>query len=153
MNLYQHAKNQAISLIDPKNFWVKFNFANLYQHPKKWGYFINLFRRNSWFKYPAIWLAESTFLSISQEQDFSQILDLCSNTTNNINFYDRANSVKTNNQIFLWIQKPILAHFPNFCSKKNPAVTHNLISTPSTMAKFREIWTGSRTEGQMNPIS
>ena len=39
------------------------------------------------------------FQSISQEQDFSQILDLYGNK--NINFHYRTNSMKSNIQIFL----------------------------------------------------
>ena len=36
-------------------------FVSLYYHAKKWACFIDLFWRNSWFKNPAIWLAESIF--------------------------------------------------------------------------------------------
>ena len=80
---------------------------------KKWGCFIALFWRNSWFKNPAIWLAESIF-----EQDFSHIQDLCRNTAN-MNFHYRTNWLKINDQIFLLIQKTLfLAHFPNFLGKK-----------------------------------
>ena len=41
-----------------------------------------------------------TFWPISQEQKFSEIWDLCRNTANNIHFYYRTFSVKTNEQIF-----------------------------------------------------
>ena len=40
-----------------KNFWPTFNFCEFVSTCKKWGYFINLFCRNSWLKNPAIWLA------------------------------------------------------------------------------------------------
>ena len=39
-------------------------------------------------------------LRLSQEQDFSQIWDLCKNTVNSINFYYRPNREKLNDQIF-----------------------------------------------------
>ena len=55
-------------------------FKNLYQHAKKSDYLIYMFWRNSWFKNPAIWLAESILVHISHEQDFSQIWDRESNT-------------------------------------------------------------------------
>ena len=79
LNLYQHAKSQLIPFVC---FWDTVITAHRpdCQHPfltlskqktfkqhfcafvstcKKRGYFIYLFRRNSWFKNPAIWLAES----------------------------------------------------------------------------------------------
>ena len=69
------------------------------------------------------------FWPIPQEQDFSQTYHLCRNTTNNINFHYRSNSVK------------ILIHFPNLgqksFSKNSGSATHNLINVSSTMPKFR----------------
>ena len=71
-----------------------------------------------------------TFWPTSQEQKFSQIWGLCSNTASNINFHYRTNSVKINDQIFQEIQKtPFLeVHSPNFGGKKffleNPALSH-----------------------------
>ena len=74
---------------------------------------------------------------ISQEQSFYQIWDMCRNTTNNVNFHYRTNSVKINDQIFLFNSKnprPILSPtlslsiqryyigfglFTQFCWKKN----------------------------------
>ena len=80
LNLYQHAKSQLIPFVC---FWdtvifiahrkgcqhpfltlskqktFKQHFCEFVSTCKKRGYFINLFRRNSWFKNPAIWLAES----------------------------------------------------------------------------------------------
>ena len=41
------------------------------------------------------------FWPTSQEQDFSQIYDLCRNTANNKYIHYRTNSVKINDQIFL----------------------------------------------------
>ena len=41
-----------------------------------------------------------TFWHISQKQDFPQIWDFCRNIANNINFYYRTNSVKSDDQIF-----------------------------------------------------
>ena len=60
---------------------------------------------------------------MSQEQPFSQIWDLCRNTTNNISFHYRTNSVKINDQIFHYTQKNLsLGHFwsifPNIWRKK-----------------------------------
>ena len=60
---------------------------------------------------------------ISQEQNFSQTEDLYRNTVNNINFHCKINSGKINDQIFLYIKKPLLlAYFwptsPNFGGKK-----------------------------------
>ena len=57
MNMYQHAKNKALSL-----------FRDI-------AYLIIL--QSDW---------PITFWSISQEPDFSQVWDLCKNTTNNIHF-------------------------------------------------------------------
>ena len=57
MNMYQHAKNQALSL-----------FRDI-------AYLIIL--QSDW---------PITFWSISQEPDFSQVWNLCKNTTNNIHF-------------------------------------------------------------------
>ena len=92
MNLYQHAKNQAISLtcsgdmVDSKIL------------------------ESNWMR---------TLWHISKEPEFSQIWDLCRHTANNINFHYRRNSVETNDKIFQYIQKlyfwPI---FPIF-GKKN----------------------------------
>ena len=93
MNLYQNTKNQLIpslhssdivnfrvqrpnwphsflTIPKQKNFYQLFFFLNLYQHAKKWGCFINLFWWNSWFKNPAIWLAESILAYISETRFF-----------------------------------------------------------------------------------
>ena len=81
-NLYQHAKNQLISLVhsrdtvsfrvqeqdwplpflnhaQPESTQSTFNFCKFVSTWKKLGCFINLFWSNSLFKNPAIWLAES----------------------------------------------------------------------------------------------
>ena len=73
MNLYQQAKNQAVSLIFSKDIVDQ------------------KILQSDWLK---------TFWPISLEQKFSQIWDLCRNTENNINFHYRTNSVKIKNQIF-----------------------------------------------------
>ena len=71
VNLYQHAKNQAISLIYSRDV-VDLKILQF-----------------DWLK---------TFWHISQESEFSQIWDLCWNTANNTNFHYRTNSVKINDQ-------------------------------------------------------
>ena len=45
------------------------------------------------------WL--KAFWPVSQEQDLSQIKDLCMSTANNKNFYCRTSSVKIKDQVFL----------------------------------------------------
>ena len=69
-----------------------------------------------WLIKKSYWLR--TFWPVSQEPEFSQIWDLCSNTANNINFHYRTNPAKTNDKIFQYIQKtcfwPI---FPIFGAK------------------------------------
>ena len=88
VNLYQHAQNQAISLICSGDMID----TKILQFD---------------------WLR--TFRPISQEQNFSQTWDLCRNTGNNISFHYRTNSVKIDDQTFQQIQKTLfLAHFPNF---------------------------------------
>ena len=73
VNLYQHAKNQAVSSI-------------------RSGEMVDLkILQSEWLR---------AFWPISQERDLSQIED-CRNTANNINFHYRTNSGKINNQIFL----------------------------------------------------
>ena len=73
VNLYQHAKNQAISLI--------YSGDMVDQKILQFD-----------------WLR--TFWPISQEQNFFQIWDLCRNTANNIDFHYISNSVKIIDQIF-----------------------------------------------------
>ena len=74
VNLYQHAKNEAVSSIC-------------------FGEIVDLKILQS------DWLRE--FWPISQEQDLSQIKDSCRNTANNKNFLYRTNSVKVCDKIFL----------------------------------------------------
>ena len=73
VNLYQHVKNQAISLICSGD-----------KVDKK-------ILQSDWLR---------AFWPISQEQTFSQIWDMCRNTANNVNFHHRSNSVKCNDHIF-----------------------------------------------------
>ena len=76
VNLYQHAKNEAVSSICS-------------------GEMIDLkILQSEWLK---------TFWPLSQEQDLSQTENLCRNTANNINlhYHYKTNSRKINDQIFL----------------------------------------------------
>ena len=121
VNLYQHAKNQVISLI------CSGDMADL------------KILQSDWLR---------TFWLVSQEPEFSQIWDLCRNTASNINFHYRTNIVKINDNIFQYIQKIMfLAHFcPIFpiseakkiFSEKSGSATHNFIWVSSSMPKFRK---------------
>ena len=133
MNLYKHAKNQAIL-------------------PIYSGHMVDQEILQS------DWL--STLWPISQEQKFSQIWDLGRNTSNKISFHYRTNSLRINEQInkfkklCFW---PILGQnkiFQNIW----PCHAHNFIWTSSTMPKFRNkimiqfqenVSTGRQTEGQI----
>ena len=107
-----HSKNHSKSLHHSKNPWATpifhhahtkklstFNFCEfastckeLQFHPFVQKILINLkIKESDWLR--PFWL-------ISREQDFSQIKDLCRNTTNNINFHYTTNSVKIIYQIF-----------------------------------------------------
>ena len=79
VNLYQHAKNQAISLSCSGDMfdWKILQF--------------------DWLK---------TFWPISHELKFSQIWNLCRNTENNINFHCGTKSVKINDNNFQKFKKP-----------------------------------------------
>ena len=74
MNLYQHSNNYAISLVCVREM-VDLKILE------------------------SDWLIP--FWPISQEQDFSEIKDLCRNRANIVNFNYRINSVKIIDQIFL----------------------------------------------------
>ena len=67
--MYQHSKNQALSLFCSRDI------VDLKLLQSDWP---------------------STFWPISQEPDFSQAWDLCKNTTNNIKFLSKPNLVKIN---------------------------------------------------------
>ena len=70
VNLYQHAQNQAISLIccgDMADWKILQSETNIFPY---------------------------------MEQTFSQTWDFCRNTADNISFHYRTNSVKINDQIF-----------------------------------------------------
>ena len=76
-----------------------------------------------------------------QEQDFSQILDLCKNKENNIFITEQ---ISENCDQFFQIKKTLffLPISPISGAKvfpKNRAVMHSFIEVSSTMAKFREI--------------
>ena len=79
MNLYQHTKNQAISLICSGHGWSKT---------------------------PANRMAENISAHISGKKFFSQIWDLCKNIANNIYYPYRTYSVKNTDQIFNKLKKP-----------------------------------------------
>ena len=49
-----------------QNFRSTFTFCEFVWICKKWGCFINLFWRNSWFGNAAIWLAETVLVYISE---------------------------------------------------------------------------------------
>ena len=72
VNLHQHAKNQAISLISSEDIVNKKTL------------------QSNWLR---------SFWPISQEQTFSQTWDLCRNTAKNIYFHYITNSVNINDQI------------------------------------------------------
>ena len=73
VNLHQHAKNQAISLISSGDMVHKITL------------------QSDWLR---------TFWVISQEQKFYKIQDLSRNTANNIYFHYRTISANINDQIF-----------------------------------------------------
>ena len=79
VNLYQRAKNEAISSICSGRIVV-----------------LKILQSD--------WLR--AFWPISQEQDISQIRDLCRNTANNRSLHDRENTVKINDQNFFKFKKP-----------------------------------------------
>ena len=66
---------------------------------QKWGCFIDLFWRNSWFENPAILLAESSWVYTSETKFFPNMG--FAQEPRNINFYYRTNSVKIYDEIFL----------------------------------------------------
>ena len=118
MDFYRHAKNEAISSICSAEI----------VHLK--------ILQSDWLR---------AFWPIIQEQDLSQILDLCLNPTNNT-FHYRTNSVKINDQIFLQIQKTQFLTYLCLISQifaakkvfpKNQAVMHNFIGASGTTPKFR----------------
>ena len=120
VNLYQRTKNEAISSICSS----RIVFLKILQ--------------SDWLR---------AFWPISQEQDISQIRDLCRNTANNRSLHDRENTVKINDQNFFKLKNPIfhllLAHFSNFGSKKSffeksTSVTRNFTKVSSTMLIFRK---------------
>ena len=93
MNWCQHAKNKLIPSVHswdtvkfrvhwpdcPHPFFTIPNHKNSNQllslsiciNMKRWGYFTDLYKRNSWFKYPSIWFAEIISVYISQTRFFS----------------------------------------------------------------------------------
>ena len=66
-------------------------YVDLHQHAKNQVFSHSKILQSDWLR---------TFWPISQEQKFSQIWDLYSNTANNINFHYITNLVKINDQIF-----------------------------------------------------
>ena len=85
----------------PTKKFSTFNFCDFVLTCKKLSWSINLHWRNSWFKNPAIWLAESIFTCFSGTR-FFPIYDL------------------SKTKFFFKFKKPLfLAHFPTFWSKKS----------------------------------
>ena len=109
-----------------KKIWSAFNFCEFVSTCKKWGCFINLFQRNSWFE-----ILQSdglrTFWPISQKQHFSQI---CRNTAYNMHFHYRTNSVKINGHIF--DQTLFLVHFSNVWGEKSSSKNHTHVKVGHT---------------------
>ena len=99
---------------------------NLYQHATKSGFLIILFYGYSWFKNPAIWLAESILAHISGTRFFQNMgfVQQCKKFSNKFK------------KLYFW---PI---FPIFGSKiffsKNLAVTHNTTWASNTMLSSRK---------------
>ena len=75
-----------------KHFWSTFNLCKLTSRSKKSGYFIRFGDMVDLKILQFDWLR--TFWPISQEQKFFQIWDLGRNTTKNISFHYRTNSIK-----------------------------------------------------------
>ena len=129
MNLYQHAKNKAITLIHS-------------------GDMVDLkILQSDWLR--IIW-------SISQEPNVSQIF--VQNSANNINLNYRTNSVKINDQIFQKIQKTLFSPIfcpSSQClgqkkfSRKSSSVKLNFVYLSSTMPKFRKTNDSKKMPRQM----
>ena len=100
-------------------------YVNLYQHARNRLFFIDLLWRYDF----------QTFWSVFLEPTFSQILDLCSNTTNHVNVHFRINSMKK--LLTEWQHFSINSKKPVF-PKKFGSVTHKFIWVFSTMPKFRK---------------
>ena len=107
-----------------------------------------MFWRNSWFKNPSIWLAESILAYISGIRYFP-VWYLCRNTANNINFYYIEQiQWKLMTKVFFKFKKPYfwplfdpLTRFleqNRFFPKNSGSVTHNFKTVSSTMPKLRK---------------
>ena len=83
------------------------------------------------------------FRPISQEQEFSQIWDLCTNTANNTNFHYRANLVKIKDHFFQQtIFGPFLAHLPMSFHKNSSSVTYDFTKFSGIMPNSEKTGTG-----------
>ena len=176
MHHYQHSlawictSMQKISLFDPFIFWNTVNFTRPdWQHPvfdqtqrktfDQLLVFVNLYHHAKSVAVSSICSGEIVHLKILQsdwlraswpifqKQNFSQIWDLCRNTANNVRFFYKTNSVKTNDQIFSWISNPpYLVYFQSISLivgakeifPKYLAVTNNFIRVFSTMQKLKK---------------
>lgn len=90
---------------------------------------------------------------MSQETDFPEIWNLCSNVANNIHFHYKPNSVKINDQIVLKITKIyIFDPFSHFWGKKiqkiqNIRLWHGFTWVSNLMIQFQEkFWTYELTD-------
>ena len=116
LNLYQHAKNQFIPL--PASWDTTGNFRvlwqewphlfltppnNIFQSTFNCYEFVLTYKKSSLFKNCTIWLAKSVLTHIPWARFFPNIV-FVQEIVNNINFHYRANSGKTNDQIFEQIQ-------------------------------------------------
>ena len=89
----------------PQNQNGHTHFLNLYQ-PAKNHPTSSIFSVDS---------VNDTFWPISLKHNFSQIWDLCRNTSNNIKFHYRTNLVKINNQILQEFHETVFSQFFQFC--------------------------------------
>ena len=121
-------------------FPLTFDFMNLYQKAKNLASLPFCYRDLLDSKNPTVWLVKSILV---QEPDFSQILDLCKNTINNINFRYRTNSKKIKDKFLNKFKKPYFSPIfsifwaKRFCSK-NLAVTHNTTYASNTKLSSRK---------------
>ena len=86
-------------------------------------------------------LAESHFLAITWEPDFSQACSFCRMLMNHKKFHFTQIPEKTNDMIFL--KSPKTTFLGHFCqmrifSKKSSSVTHNYIWASNTILCFRK---------------
>ena len=140
------------------NFWLKLYIIKL--NPSEIHYWFVL----------EMWLIKKSSNLIGWEYSGSKtgtkiFSHMCRNTSNNINFLYRTNSVKTNDQIFQWIQNVFWPIFgpsfqfwgQNIFSRKSGFVTHNFTKftkTNDTIPRKRpDRQKVGMMEGRTDPIS